>query len=91
MTQASHDIVKDANTMLVRMAHRGGCGYGTVASTQTPWHLFPTTLASSCWIAVRACSRLSFMHLFMGRVRAGALPSLKGHSPKAASLTCLQV
>jgi len=25
-TQASHEIVRDANTMLVRMAHRGGCG-----------------------------------------------------------------
>jgi len=24
--QASHEIVRDANTMLVRMAHRGGCG-----------------------------------------------------------------
>ena len=24
--EASHDIVKDANTMLVRMSHRGGCG-----------------------------------------------------------------
>jgi len=24
--QASHEIVKDANTMLVRMSHRGGCG-----------------------------------------------------------------
>ena len=23
---ASHEIVRDANTMLVRMAHRGGCG-----------------------------------------------------------------
>ena len=23
---ASHDVVRDANTMLVRMAHRGGCG-----------------------------------------------------------------